>query len=489
MGAAMDIESSQTGGMAETASVAWTPAPSELAHYTALQQAALVRTRAVSAEELTRSTLATIAELNPVVSAFVDVLGESAIREARAVDRRAHGRNPRLPPFAGVPIGIKDLNLARGSFTRFGSRAFERLFTPFDDATTARLRQAGFVIVGKTATSELGALPVTEPDIHAPTRNPWDLGVTAGGSSGGAASAIASGMIAIAQGSDAGGSIRIPSAFCHLFGLKPSRGRVENSYGREDGSILYTCGPLTQSVEDAAAMLDVMAGVTVGKPHWAPLTPETFQELARRHQRRLRVRFVTKSALVETDAEHEAAVVRVAKLLAELGHEGEEGTPLDGAIADFLPVWQRLAADCPVHDWSKTQPLTRWLGEAGRHVRREDVERKIAKLSREVLAWFGEVDVWVTPTVASRAPRIGAFAKLEPRAMFEEAAKLGVFTAPFNVSGQPAATIPAGLSSHGLPIGVQIAGRPLGDGTVLSVCAQLEEAMPWRDRRAPRIPG
>jgi amidase len=296
-------------------------------------------------------------------------------------------------------------------------------------------------------------------------------------------------MIAIAQGSDAGGSIRIPSAFCHLFGLKPSRGRVENSYGREDGSILYTCGPLTQSVADAAAMLDVMAGVSVGKPHWAPLPTESFQELARKRPRKLRVRFVTRSPLVETDGEIEAAVLRVVKVLAEMGHQVQEGAPLDGSIGDFLPVWQRLAADCPVHDWSKTQPLTRWLGEAGRHVRREDVERKLAKLSRDVLAWFGDVDVWVTPTVATRAPRIGAFSELEPHAMFEEAAKLGVFTAPFNVSGQPAATVPSGLSSDGLPIGVQIVGRPLGDGTVLSVCAQLEEAMPWRNRRAPRIPG
>jgi amidase len=463
----------------------------EIAERTALELADMIRTRAVSAEDVTRTCLAAIAQLNPIVSAFVDVLGEQAIREARAVDKRVatksgHGR---LPPFAGVPIGIKDLNLARGSFTRFGSRAFERLFTPFDDATTARLRAAGFVIVGKTATSELGALPVTEPDIHPPTRNPWDLGVTAGGSSGGAGAAVAAGMIPVAQGSDAGGSIRIPAAFCHLFGFKPSRGRVENSYGHEDGAILYTCGPITRSVEDAAAMLDAMAGVTVGKPHWAPLPPDSFLTIARRQPRRLRVRFLTKSNLVATDPEVEAAVLRVAKLVAELGHEVEEGAPLEGSIQDFLPVWQRLAAECPVHDWSRTQPLTRWLGEAGRHVKREDVARKLAKLSRDVLAWFGDADVWITPAVATHPPRIGAYRQLEPAQTFEEAAKLGVFTAPFNVSGQPAASVPAALSLEGWPIGVQIAGRPLGDGTVLALCRQLEEAMPWRTRRAPAIPG
>jgi len=142
-----------------------------------------------------------------------------------------------------------------------------------------------------------------------------------------------------------------------------------------------------------------------------------------------------------------------------------------------------------VHDWSRTQPVTRWLGEAGRYVKREDVERKLAKLSRDVLAWFGDADVWVTPAVAMRPPRIGAFRDLEPRRAFEEAAKLGVFTAPFNVSGQPAATLPAEVADGGWPIGVQIAGRPLGDGTVLALCKQLEEAIPWRDRRAPPIPG
>jgi amidase len=296
-------------------------------------------------------------------------------------------------------------------------------------------------------------------------------------------------MIPVAQGSDAGGSIRIPAAFCHLFGFKPSRGRVENSYGQEDGAILYTCGPITRSVEDAAAMLDVMAGVTVGKPHWAPLPPDPFLAIARRAPRRLRVRVVTKSNLVATHPEIEAAVLRVAKLVAELGHEVDGGAALEGSIQDFLPVWQRLAAECPVHDWSRTQPLTRWLGEAGRHVKREDVARKLAKLSRDVLAWFGDADIWITPTVAMHPPRIGAFRDLEPARAFEEAARLGVFTAPFNVSGQPAASIPGALSEEGWPIGVQIAGRPLGDGNVLALCKQLQDAMPWRTRSAPDIPG
>jgi amidase len=470
---------------AEARPEAVVPGTDAIARATALELASWVRERRVSAEDLAWHALDAIDRANPLVSAFVDVLRDTALREARAIDKKlrartaARARREPLPPFYGVPLGVKDLNATRGSFTRFGSRAFERLFTPFDDATTARLRAAGFVLVGKTTTSELGALPVTEPDVHPPTRNPWDLGVTAGGSSGGAAAALASSMIPIAQGSDAGGSIRIPAAFCGVFGLKPSRGRVENSYGLEDGSILYTCGPLTHTVDDAAALLDVMAGLTVGKPHWAPAPPSTFLELARRGTRRLKVRYLTTHALAPVHPEIAAAVERVAALARELGHDVREGESIQGSIEDFVPVWQRLVADAPVHDWALTQPVTRWLGEAGRRVKREDVERQLAKTSREMLAWFGDADLWLTPTVAQPPPRVGAWRGLGPRETFFEAAKLGVFTAPFNVSGQPAASVPAGRTRDGHPIGVQVAGRPLGDAAVLAFCRELEGAMPW----------
>ncbi len=454
----------------------------------ALEQAALVARGALSAEELTRLYLDVIDRQNPLLSAFVDVLHEQALREARAMDRKRRGAS-RTGAFFGVPIGIKDLNLARGSFTRFGSRAFDRLFTPFDDATTAQLRRGGFVVIGKTATSELGSLPVTEPDIHPPTRNPWDLGVTPGGSSGGAGSAVAAGMIPIAQGSDAAGSIRIPASFCHLVGLKPSRGRVENSYGYPDDDILYSCGPIGRTVGDVAAMLDVMAGITVGKPHWAPRPESTFLELAERAPRTLTVRYATRVALAETEPEVAAAVERVATTLAGLGHRVEPGPGFEGSIDEFLPVWQHIAAQAPVHDWALTQRITRWLSEKGRGVAREDVARLTAKMSRQVLEWFGDVDLWITPTVAVAPPRIGEWRDLEPEQAFGEAAKLGLFTAPFNVSGQPAISIPAGVSRAGHPIGVQLVGRQLADAMVLAVARLLEQAMPWADRGARIAPG
>jgi amidase len=458
-----------------------------LPRQSAVELARRIRAREVSSEDVLDACLERIDEVDGSVTAFVHVLRDRARAEARAADAKLRGRGAKLGPFHGVPIAVKDLNLAKGSFCRFGSRAFERLFVPFDDPVVARLRKAGFVVVGKTSTSELGSMPVTEPDIHAPTRNPWDIGVTAGGSSGGAGAAVAAGMVPIAQGGDAAGSIRIPSSFCHLFGLKPSRGRVQNPFTLDDEHIIWSCGPLANTVGDAAAVLDVMAGVTVGKPHWAPLPGRPFAQLAEEAPRGLRVGLAVRSNHVETEPDIAAAVERVARELSKMGHHIEERT-LDlpeGIIEEFLPVWQATAATAPVYDWSLTQPVTRWLGEQGMRVDHAEVVRIIQQLGAVVLERFGDADVWVTPTVAVAPPAIGAWKHLSPPETFREATKLGVFTAPFNISGQPAASVPAGRSRKGHPVGVQIAGKPLADGLVLALARELEKRMPWAGEIAP----
>ncbi|MEO7094275.1 MAG: amidase, partial [Polyangiales bacterium] len=296
----------------------------------AVEQARRIRIGDLDAEELVELYLARVARLDPALSAFVQVDAEGAIREARRKDR-LRGRGD-LPPFHGVPIGIKDLNLARGMFARFGSRAFERFIAFSDDETTGQLKLGGFIVLGKTATSELGTLPITEPDIHPPTRNPWNLEHTCGGSSGGSASAVAAGMLPIAQASDGAGSIRIPASFCGLYGLKPSRGRVANPFNLDDRRLIYTMGPIARSVEDAAAMLDVMAGIGVGKPHWAPPPPRSFHALTNEAPPRgLRIKLVLDSPLARTHPEVRAAVIRVAKLLEEQGHRVEEGAMVEGS--------------------------------------------------------------------------------------------------------------------------------------------------------------
>jgi amidase len=451
---------------------------------TALEQAALVRKRSVSSESLARLYLDRIARIDPALNAFVSVFRRRALADARAKDALTRAGGP-LPAFHGVPIGIKDLNMVRFAWTRFGSRAALPMFAPVDDQTTAGLRRGGFVILGKLAASELGAMPVTETDLHPPARNPWDPRHTPGGSSGGSGAAVAAGLLPIAQGSDGAGSIRIPSAFCHLYGIKPSRGRVPNAYGKKDRDILYTCGPLARSVEDAAAMLDVMAGLDVGRPHWAPPPRRPYRELLAERPRPMRIRFTTRTPLGETHPEIAAAVERAARLFADLGHHVEEGKLPEATLEEFLPLWQHLVGDFPLVRWSRAQPITRWLAEPGQKLRADDMLALHRRLSARVLAGLGDAEVWLTPTVPVPAPLVGAFADRPPAEAFADAARLGAFTAAFNLTGQPAASVPLGLTADGLPMGLQIAGRAFAEDDVLALSRQLEEAAPWRQRSAP----
>ncbi|MFO0660734.1 MAG: amidase [Polyangiaceae bacterium] len=458
-----------------------TPPTGALHELSALELANLIRRRALSSEEITRATLDRIEKHNDKLSAFVQILRDEAIRVARQKDRETfRSKGEGLPPFHGVPMGIKDLNFVAGAYTRMGSRAFANFVSMFDDRVTQNMRKAGFVIVGKTATSELGTLPVTEPDIHPPTRNPWNLDHTSGGSSGGAGSAVAAGLLPMAHGSDGAGSIRIPSAFCHLFGLKPSRGRVCNAYGLDDRELIYTCGPLARSVDDGAAFLDAFAGISSGVRNWAPAPVQTFHELSKRTPPRLRIKFARTTKLTTTHPDHAAAVDRFVNKLADLGHHVEDGGEIsEGTVEEFLPVWQYAAANVPVLDWNDTQPVTRWLAEKGRELTAQQVNERRASLAARVLSWFGDVDLWITPTVAAPPPRVNAWSHLGPEEAFAEAAHLGPFTALFNLTGQPAASVPAGLSSVGLPIGIQVVGKPLADALVLQVSRQLEQEFPW----------
>ncbi len=453
----------------------------------AVDQAALLRRRDISCEELVRVYLARISRKNPALQAFVSVFTDDALRDAREKDRVLAKRPDSLPPFFGIPMGVKDLNLVRGERMRFGSHGARVTWSPVDCRTTKRLRESGFVLLGKLATSEYGIMPVTEPDIHPPTANPWNLEHTPGGSSGGSGAAVAAGLLPIAQGSDGAGSIRIPSAFCHLYGLKPSRGRLRNAFPFPDETILYTDGPLARSVDDAAAMLDAMAGITVGKPHWAPPPPRPFQELARETPQRLLVRFTTENDLVKTPPEVREHVLRAAKVLSELGHEVEEiRAPVGFDLHEFMPLWQKLAADMPMVDWSKTQPVTRWVANGGKNLGAREVEAVRLELERRILAWFGETDILLTPTVAGAPPRLGlARTDDTPDRIFARAAELGAFTASSNITGQPAASMPIGLDAHGLPLGLQIVGRRFGEAAVLAVSRVLESELPWSSRRAP----
>jgi amidase len=446
----------------------------------ALRLARAIRARELSSEEATRAFLERIGLENEELSALVQVWPERALRTSRAFDK-ALAKNPKLPGvFAGVPTAIKDTDPVRGAWNRMGSQLFRYLWTPFDGKVASLVRKGGFNLVGKTATPELALTPVTEPALHAPCRNPWNPAFSSGGSSGGAGAAVASSMLPIAHASDAAGSIRIPAALCGVFGFKPSRNLLPPFYGFVDPTGLCVVNCLSTTVEDSAAFLDVLLGRDYALD--AP-PPDSLLAQSAAAPTALRIRYCVSSRACVVDPEVERAVLDTARALAELGHHVEEGAALDAELEDFLPLWQRMAANMPLPGDGSCEPTTRWLRAQGKLVPSHRAQQLTHELAARVLGWFGDADAWLTPTVGPHAPRIGAHLKLEdPATRFLSLTPLGAFTAPYNVSGQPAASVPAGLSSQGVPIGVQLAAPPGRDALLLALCAQLERARPWPGR-------
>lgn len=462
----------------------------------AVELADLIRTGQVHSRELVEATLSRIAA-SADVNAFTYVDAEGALAAAEAIapgDAR---------PFAGVPIAIKELQAVAGQPFTMGSRLFGAYRAERDAYLVRRLKAAGFVLVGRTNAPEFGIVPVTEPTRFGATRNPWNLGRTPGGSSGGAAAAVAAGILPVAQGSDGGGSLRIPAACCGLVGLKLSRGRV--SAGPDAGdSALSIAGALTRTVADAAALLDVLAGYEVGDATWAPPPSEPFAVTAARPPRPLRIAFTTTSPLAApVDPDCADAAREAARLLASLGHEVEEATPtpwqMPGLVADFGALWAaavavgvragaRLAQRAPRSE--DVEPLTWWFYEQGVSLSAPAMLEANARLqaySRALIAFWSTYDVLLTPALGQRPLAIGALdtRAADPEAEWRKAANFTPFTPIFNVTGQPAISVPLFQGADGLPMGIQLAGPPLGEGLLLALAAQLEAALPWADRRPP----
>jgi amidase len=458
-----------------------------LAFLPATEQARLVREREVSPVELVGLYLERIERIDPGLGAFVTVRGEEALAEAHALaDAPADG------PFHGVPIALKDLDTTRGIRTTFSCLEFAENVPDIDLAHVARTRAAGFVIVGKTNTPEFGTTAFTDSPLNGPARTPWDRSRNAGGSSGGAAAAVAAGLVPIAQGSDGGGSIRIPASCCGLFGLKPSRGRVSNA-PYVPGIGLGSTGPLARTVLDAAAYLDVVHGYEWGDPFPAPEPERPFVEEVGADPGRLRVALTTASPLgTEVDPACAAAAREAAELLASLGHEVEEAEPDwggDGLMDDFLPVWQSIPALYPIRDPSRLTPLNRWYLGGAAATAAPVYAGAIARLqlrARRITALWQSYDLLLTPTLALPPVSIGWETEPDdPREQFDRAALFTPFTAAFNVTGQPAASLPLHWTNEGLPLGVHLVGPPLGEALLLRVSSQLEAARPWADRRPP----
>jgi len=465
----------------------------ELHDLSAVDQASAIRRRDVSPVELAAHYLSRIERLADTVGAFVTVTSEAALERAMVAERAVRSADE-LPPLHGVPIAVKDLNLTAGVRTTFGSACYADFVPALDDHVVTLLRQAGTIGLGKTNTPEFGLPCYTEPEVAPPARTPWDLDRSAGGSSGGAAAAVAAGLVPFAQGSDGGGSIRIPASVCGVFGMKVSRGRVSNGPLAGDITGLACNGPIARSVGDAAALLDAMAGPMPGDPNWAPPLPpgETFLAAAHRDPSRLRIGRYCEAAVPEATLHPDcrAAWESATVLLAELGHQVEDVVLPIGPelIGQFEVVWSVSANGVPLDPARERElrPLTRWLRARGRGYSGPDFIRALSGLqmaARAIVSATAAYDVLLAPTLAQPPAMVdGLRDDSDPAEDFEAQKRFTPYTAISNMTGQPAVSVPLYWSDAGLPIGVMLVGRPADEVTLLSLSAQLEAARPWLDR-------
>jgi amidase len=465
-----------------------------LAFLPATELAARVRDGSFTAREAIEAALRRIEAIDSQIGAFIELDADAALAEADAIEPG----DPR--PFAGVPIAIKANTAVAGLCMNFASRFLAGHRPTHNAYLVRRLRDAGFVVLGTTNMAEFGILPTTEPRHTGVTRNPWDTARTPGGSSGGSAAAVAAGLVPIAHGNDGGGSLRIPAACCGLVGLKPSRGRISRGPDLGD-SFLASDGMLTRTVAETALLLDVLAGYEPGDATWAPRPAEPYTLAMRRDPGRLRIAMTLANALdVDADPEVVHGLHSAAALLRDLGHEVVEDSPalpapdsLDIFLQVFGPgitlgvgLGERLAGRPPDED--EIEPMSRAVLDLARALPSTGYLTAVAQLqllARGTVAFFADYDVLLTPVLAARPLPIGELHGCgdQPIADLRRSGRFAPYTALFNVTGQPAISVPVGFGEDGLPTAVQLVGHPLGEETLLQLAAQIEAARPWAHRR------
>ncbi|MGD0386935.1 MAG: amidase [Solirubrobacteraceae bacterium] len=458
--------------------------------------AELVRAGELSARELVGESLARIEALDPQIGAFVEVDHDGALRAADAIapgDER---------PFAGVPIAIKNNRAVAGLRLTQGCTLMRDFVASYDHSVVRRLRAAGFVIVGTTKLPEYGILPVTEPRVHGAARNPWDPSRTPGGSSGGAAAALAAGMVPIAHGNDGGGSLRIPAACCGLVGLKAQRHRVSTAPDL-GSSPLVVDGVLTRTVAETAALLDLIAGYETGDAAWIPPPAEPFALTASRPPRALRIAFTKLPPIPDApvDPACAGAVDRAAALAEQLGHIVEEVRPpwqsddLADLFGDYFAAQVSLGIRFSALNVGRAEPAAEdmepmsWaLWERSRGIDAVGFQLVATQLQarmRVLVGFLDPYDALITPALAQRPLALGSLdtAAADPLETFARSGYFTPFTPILNTSGQPAVALPLFEGEDGLPLGVQLVGRPAGEGPLLALAAALEAAAPPIPRR------
>jgi len=468
----------------------------ELHHLTAQEQWDWLRRGDITPTELAEHYLARIDRLNDELGAFTTVTRDAAL--SRAADLESHG--PTAAPLWGLPLGDKDLSRRAGVRTTFGSRLFEQFVPEESDEIVLALDAAGGVSLGKTSAPEFGLPSYTESLVGPPARTPWNTALGAGGSSGGAAVAVAAGLLPVAPGSDGGGSVRIPAAACGLVGLKPSRGLVPSGTGLTSLAGLVTPGPLARTVADAAMLLDALVEAapypyTVRAPRWSegPLLGA-----AVRGEGRFQLGVMTTSPWddaydIEIAPEATAALDLAIAELSALGHGIEQfGLEPDPSYApNFRTIWQAGAAGIPAEgsDLEKLEPLTRWLVARGRELSARQLSEALLALTlfeRSVIRQFAGFDAVLTPALAMTPRPVGWYDSEDAERNFAQQVQYTPFTSFANVSGLPAITLPVAQTAGGLPMGVQLIGRPGGEHVLLAIGAQLERRIGWQKRHPPQ---
>jgi amidase len=469
-----------------------TAADDDLAFAGLRAQAALLAAGEISSRELVDDALARIDASQPTINAFRCVRAEAACDEAEEADRRL-AQGERLP-LLGVPVAIKDDMDLAGESTNFGCPG---TFHPRhgDGEVARKLRAAGGIVVGKTNTPELGQWPFTEGPAFGATRNPWSLGHTPGGSSGGSAAAVAAGLVPAAAGSDGAGSVRIPAAWTHLVGIKPQRGRVSTWPFGSAFNGLSCIGPLARTVDDAALLLDVLTGNRPEDPHRPPPPPEPFAEAAQREPGRLRIALSTKipwaPAPASLDPQVRAPIEQLARTLEGLGHHVEEADPHYGLVGlSFMPRSTggvREWVELHVTDRVQLDPRTHGTMRVGRMLHpllrvAHAIERP---LHRYVGRIFRRFDVVLMPTTAKPPAPIGSIDGLEGWPTDKLMVGYCPYTWPWNVLGWPGVNVPAGVTPDGLPVGAQLLGPANSEDRLLQLAKQLERVERWEHKRPP----
>lgn len=466
----------------------------ELHHLSAVDQLDWLRRGEVTPRELAGHYLDRIARLNPALGAFTTVTAAAALTRADEVERSV----PKAAALWGLPSGDKDLSMRAGVKTMFGSRLYEQYVPDTSDEIVVVLDTAGAVSLGKTNTPEFGLPAYTESLVAPPARNPYDIALGAGGSSGGAAVAVAAGLLPVAPGSDGGGSIRIPAAATGLVGLKPSRGRVPSGSGLDTLAGLATVGPIARTVADAALLLDAMIE---GRYDWSVRAPAWTEGpllgAAIHGEGRYQLGVMTSSPWdhtypIEVSSEATAALELAVYHLDAIGH-GIEPCALqtDPTYAPaFRTVWLSGAATIPVEDQELglLEPLTRWLVERGRETSARDLALALQQLAwyeRSIIRQFAPFDAVVTPALALTPRPVGGFDRADIEHNFEQQVQYTPWTSFVNACGLPAISLPVATTDGGLPMGVQLIGRPGGEHVLLSIGAQLEARLDWGRRHPP----